>query len=284
MPLRHARVPGHDARAEEVTPADPVIEHVAETGSTNSDLLARVTRRARPARALRAVPAGRRAPDRRARPPRPALARDDGRVAHLLARLAAARARDLSGLSLAVGVAIADALDAGDAVPRIGLKWPNDLWLVDDWSARRDAARPQARRHPGRDGALRRRPHRGCRHRPQRARAVGRRCLDRRRQPRRDRPGDATPASTLARVAPALVAALRRFDAAGFAPFAERFAARDLLRGLTVSAAAPTSTCPATAIGIASDGALLLRTAAGMRAVESGEWRLRVAERAGSTC
>lgn len=50
-------------------------------------------------------------------------------------------AGDLSGLSLAVGVALADALDALPAAPaaagavapapRIGLKWPNDLWLLD---------------------------------------------------------------------------------------------------------------------------------------------------------
>jgi BirA family biotin operon repressor/biotin-[acetyl-CoA-carboxylase] ligase len=39
--------------------------------------------------------------------------------------------RDWSGLSLAVGVALADALEPplDGAVPRIGLKWPNDLWL-----------------------------------------------------------------------------------------------------------------------------------------------------------
>ena len=38
-----------------------------------------------------------------------------------------------SGLSLAVGVALADALDPGRPAqpPRIGLKWPNDLWLLD---------------------------------------------------------------------------------------------------------------------------------------------------------
>jgi hypothetical protein len=35
---------------------------------------------------------------------------------------------------------------------------------------------------------------------------------------------------------------------------------------------------------VAANGALLLRTASGTRAVESGEWRLRVVERAGSTC
>ena len=40
---------------------------------------------------------------------------------------------DWSGLSLAVGAALADALEppvAGTA-PRLGLKWPNDLWLMD---------------------------------------------------------------------------------------------------------------------------------------------------------
>jgi BirA family biotin operon repressor/biotin-[acetyl-CoA-carboxylase] ligase len=38
-----------------------------------------------------------------------------------------------SGLSLAVGQALADALDPphDTAAPRIGLKWPNDLWLLD---------------------------------------------------------------------------------------------------------------------------------------------------------
>ncbi len=45
--------------------------------------------------------------------------------------------REWSGLSLAVGVALADALDrpaadaAGASSPRLMLKWPNDLWLAD---------------------------------------------------------------------------------------------------------------------------------------------------------
>src|SRR5436190_1357329 len=40
---------------------------------------------------------------------------------------------DWSGLSLAVGVALADALDPRleDDPVRIGLKWPNDLWVLD---------------------------------------------------------------------------------------------------------------------------------------------------------
>ena len=42
------------------------------------------------------------------------------------------RPQDWSGLSLAVGCALADALDPPTSnVPRIGLKWPNDLWLMD---------------------------------------------------------------------------------------------------------------------------------------------------------
>ncbi|MBE0550535.1 MAG: biotin--[acetyl-CoA-carboxylase] ligase, partial [Rubrivivax sp.] len=39
-----------------------------------------------------------------------------------------------SGLSLAVGLALAEALDPvaeAGLPPRIGLKWPNDLWLID---------------------------------------------------------------------------------------------------------------------------------------------------------
>src|SRR5262249_21685593 len=42
---------------------------------------------------------------------------------------------DWSGLSLAVGVAIAGALDAGSG--NIGLKWPNDLWLRQEASGRK---------------------------------------------------------------------------------------------------------------------------------------------------
>ena len=41
--------------------------------------------------------------------------------------------RDWSGLSLAVGVTLADALEPPEPghAPRLWLKWPNDLWLVD---------------------------------------------------------------------------------------------------------------------------------------------------------
>jgi BirA family biotin operon repressor/biotin-[acetyl-CoA-carboxylase] ligase len=47
---------------------------------------------------------------------------------------------DWSGLSLAVGLALAEALEplpqaGAGAPPRLRLKWPNDLWLVDDPAA-----------------------------------------------------------------------------------------------------------------------------------------------------
>ena len=95
---------------------------------------------------------------------------------------------------------------------------------------------------------------------------------------------DTTPAATLARVVPALVAALRRFDEGGLAPFADRFAARDLLKGLTVAGAGADAEVIGEAAGIGRSGALVLRTAGGLREVESGEWRVRIAERVGSPC
>ena len=114
VPLRDAQVPGHDApqRRSERVLADPVIEHVVETGSTNSDLLARVHAAAASRRRdLRAAPAGRRAADA------PAAAATAGAWhgaagASLTFSLAWPFTRaDLSGLSLAVGVALADALE-----------------------------------------------------------------------------------------------------------------------------------------------------------------------------
>jgi BirA family biotin operon repressor/biotin-[acetyl-CoA-carboxylase] ligase len=282
--LRHARVPGHDARAEEVIALlDPVIEHVVETGSTNSDLLARV-HAAQGAGATSFAPcllvAGRQTAGRGRH----------GRQWHatpgasLLCSLAWPCARaDLSGLSLAVGVALADALEAAGAARRIGLKWPNDLWLVDDWS---EAARRRGRKLAG--ILIETAPFGagriavvgvGLNVHAQAAfdASKGVASLD-------ELHAAVTTASTLARIAPALVAALRRFDGNGFAPFADGFAARDLLRGLALVGTGADAHVEGTAAGVDANGALLLRTAVGTRTVDSGEWRLRVAERAGWSC
>ncbi len=50
--------------------------------------------------------------------------------------------QDWSGLSLAVGVSVAESLQAvlpplGSGQPRLCLKWPNDLWLCDGRSDRK---------------------------------------------------------------------------------------------------------------------------------------------------
>nr|HET7859413.1 hypothetical protein [Caldimonas sp.] len=81
---------------------------------------------------------------------------------------------------------------------------------------------------------------------------------------------------------PALEAALARFDAAGFAAFAERFAARDVLRGRNVVAA--NGEVAGVAAGIAADGALLVDSGGRIVAVTSGEWRLQTAVEAERSC
>src|SRR5215472_3199021 len=124
-------MPGNDA-GEEALIERATFERVVRTASTNDDLLARV-RDAAAAGATRFTPCFLVTDAQTAGRGR------NGRQWHsapghsLTFSLAwQPRRADLGGLSLAVGVAIADALDPprGEA-PRIGLKWPNDLWFVD---------------------------------------------------------------------------------------------------------------------------------------------------------
>ena len=74
------------------------------------------------------------------------------------------------------------------------------------------------------------------------------------------------------------------FDAAGFASFADRFAARDLLRGRRVAGAGAHGEVEGIAAGVALDGSLRIDTGAGPITVASGEWRLARIEPAGSPC
>ena len=254
--------------------ADPAVERVAATGSTNDDLLARV-HRAAAAGATTFAPcllvadrqtAGRGRHGRRwhAAPARSltfSIAWPCGRG-------------DLSGLSLALGVALADALEPPPAPARIALKWPNDLWLVDEEGA--SSAHGIGRKLAG---ILVETAPIG------RARVAvagiginigaqaladassGSASLD-------EIDAGATPAATLARIAPALFSALRRFDALAFAAFADRFAARDLLRGRRVAGSGAQGEIEGIAAGVGADGSLRIATAAGTVAVASGEWRL----------
>jgi len=257
------------------------IERVAETGSTNSDLLERV-------RALSGSGADTFEPcvlvaDRqRAGRGRHGRAWQAGPGATLTFSMAWSFGRgDLSGLSLAVGAVLAESLDPADAVPRIGLKWPNDLWLLDA-AAGSDA--PPGRKLAG--VLIETAPWRTGRvavigiglnvsHVPVEDAASGFACW------REIEPG-ATPDAALARVLAPLADALDLFGLHGFAPFAPRFAARDLLRGRPVVATAADGPVEGVASGVSALGELLLHGARGTVAIGSGEVRVRLTGRLGA--
>ena len=281
MPVRDAGVPGHDARVEALSLAGGVtVERVAATGSTSDDLLARVAAAASSG-ATEFTPCLVVADRQHAGRGRHGRAWHGSAGRSLAFSLAWPCARDdLSGLSLAVGAAIADALDPAEP-PRIGLKWPNDLWLLDAAPgdpnlAGRKLAGILIETAPlgtGRVAVVGVGINVAAQAVADAASGVA--SLD-------EIDPEATPETTLARVAPALIAALQAFDARGFAAFAGRFAARDLLRGRAVVAAS--GELAGTAAGVSPDGALLVDTGADVVAVTSGEWRIRIAERAGAPC
>jgi BirA family transcriptional regulator, biotin operon repressor / biotin---[acetyl-CoA-carboxylase] ligase len=186
------------------------------------------------------------------------------------------RRADLSGLSLAVGVALCEALAPppdGDAP--IGLKWPNDLWLMD---GPLHAASSRGRKL---GGVLIETVAAGA----QRLVIVGVGLNVLPFDAAEARTGFAslheldaatTAPAVLATVAPRLVEALQQFEHGGFAAFAERYAVHDLLFGRPVhtTLAEPAA---GVACGVAADGALLIRSAHGTARVSSGEVSVRLA-------
>ncbi len=177
-----------------------------------------------------------------------------------------------SGLSLAVGCALADALEpALPAAPRLLLKWPNDLWL-------RDAAAPSGGRKLG--GVLIETAPVG-EHRfavigvglnvhalPADGLSHGLASVD-------ELDPAATPPAVLAQLALPLATALRRFEAEGFGAFAAAFAHRDLLAGRALRTEGA-STLVGTGAGVDADGALRVRSADGeLHRVASGEVSVR---------
>ena len=168
--------------------------------------------------------------------------------------------RDWSGLSLAVGAAVAEALH-----PRISLKWPNDLWLdgrklagilveTASFGEAKDAARYAVTgigiNISPRDGA-------GLSTPPAALQEV--------------LPGIKAPQALL-RIALPLVQAVQAFEGFGFAPFQARFNARDALREREVELSDGTR---GTAHGASESGALLVHTSRGMVAVTSSEVSVR---------
>ena len=183
---------------------------------------------------------------------------------------------DWSGLSLAVGVALAEALDPdpAPAAPRIGLKWPNDLWLMDDFS-------PEHRSGRKLGGVLIETVAAGTR----RLAVIG---IGLNVLPLGSSADPGTshaslqeiepaldPPAALARVALPLARALKAFDADGFAPFASRFAARDLLAGQAVRTS-HSEAAEGIAVGVTDFGALEVDTGSGLLEVTSGEVSVRL--------
>jgi len=181
---------------------------------------------------------------------------------------------DWSGLSLAVGVSVAEALEPAPpaaptatptAPPRIQLKWPNDLWcdnaklagiLVETAGAGAGTAATRylvvgigvnlqtpvlARQDPPPIGLN------VC------------------------HPGVSAPVA-LQWLAPPLARTLRQFEREGLAPFVARFDRRDLLRDRRL--------CLSNGVqghgrGVTASGALRVQTEHGMQEITSAQWSVR---------
>jgi BirA family transcriptional regulator, biotin operon repressor / biotin---[acetyl-CoA-carboxylase] ligase len=173
---------------------------------------------------------------------------------------------DWSGLSLAVGAAIAGALDTSGT--RIGLKWPNDLWLREETGGRKlggvliEAIGLGEHRMAVIGVGLNVQPV-----------ALGVQADAAASLSEID--PQLTPASALARLMPALARALLRFEQEGFAGFEAAYAERDLLRGgpvVTTDAACPRGQ----AVGVDADGGLRVRDDVGREhRILSGEVSVR---------
>ncbi|MBP7546139.1 MAG: biotin--[acetyl-CoA-carboxylase] ligase [Acidovorax sp.] len=175
--------------------------------------------------------------------------------------------RDWSGLSLAVGLALAEALH-----PDIAIKWPNDLWLGERKLC--GILIETATTVPV-----------GGYHSPERYCVIGVGlnirvpASDAFRTPAAglcELDPDANARTALGRVAPALVAAVLEFARHGFAPLQARFAQRDLLRWRPVRLSDAHGGSEGLCEGVAADGALLVRDASGvLQSITSAEVSVR---------
>lgn len=302
-------MPRHDAGAEALTPPgvagavmslgidiDPIdcVDWVDQTGSTNADLLEWV-------RSLNGVPI---APRLLAAHRQTAGRGRRGKTWHsspgesLTFSLAWPLSRaDFSGLSLAVGAALADALDKTEAparddttrhgelggravLPRIGLKWPNDLWLTDtrlNHGRKLGGVLIETLLHgDGLVAVIGVGINIGAMRMPLQDAATGPAWL-------REIDAEATPSRVLETLVPALSQALRLFEREGLAAFVASFATRDVLRDRAVRCAAGRGdNVFGTAAGITPTGELLLRAADGrsMR-IGSGDVSIRLDEAGG---
>ena len=195
---------------------------------------------------------------------------------------------DWSGLSLVVGISLAESLEPGNsagATPRIGLKWPNDLWLAGNNSERGNKGEPAYRKLAG--ILVETASWEGLRYVVMGV-GINIRALELPALATSDTtsplPAPMPPghlqtllpgldaAQTLLRVLPPLVQAVLAFEQFGFAPFQARFARRDVLSGRAVALSDGTV---GTACGVGENGALLVHTPAGMKEITSSEVSVR---------
>lgn len=202
---------------------------------------------------------------------------------------------DWAGLSLVAGLSVAEtintvlaehALQDPALLPRrVGVKWPNDIWLDDDRKMggtlietanlpAGSTVQPVARAA-------------GPMETPARYIIIGTGINIRPPQTAALMPGntavglgDITPTCTapalLERILPVLLDDVLTFAAHGFAPFKERFAQVDIMRGRSVRLHGSTlDGTEGVAEGVANNGALLVRTAKGVQTVHSGEVSVR---------
>ncbi len=164
--------------------------------------------------------------------------------------------QDWSGLSLAVGLSLAESLH-----PDVGLKWPNDLWFQD---RKLGGILVEAASMGGRSQVV---VGVGLNIRPRAADGLN------------------TPPAALNELLPSLSAAaaleavalpliqtLLAFQTSGFAPLQSRFAARDVLQGRRVHTSDGQQ---GVALGVGLGGALRLDTDFGVQDIHSAEISVR---------
>lgn len=177
-----------------------------------------------------------------------------------------------SGLSLAVGVSVARALH-----PAVQLKWPNDLWVHDyklggilvETASIDTAGKPANTRYAVVGVGLNIQtptlpPQTSDADTPQPMPPTGVQALD--------GCSHLTAGHVLARVAPALVTDLLRFEREGFAAFAAAYAQRDALKGRAVRLSDGQA---GQADGVAPDGSLWLLSDTGRIAISHQEVSVR---------
>ncbi len=175
----------------------------------------------------------------------------------------------LGGLSLAVGVAVADALTSLHPGLPVGLKWPNDLLV--NGAKLGGVLIELAGEMEGRVDVV---VGVGLNGRMTASQAAG---IDQRWTDLASETGGQLPRTEVAaRVLEHLLAMLGAFSGQGFAPMVSRYEHYDQVVGKTVKVQSADQVLSGVAAGVSADGALRLETADGLKELYGGEVSLRI--------